>query len=394
MDSSRTSFNLEMSGNVNLTKFSVVLQFFSKIGKYLILEVDDEAIIMRTLNDAKSAFASVEFDKNDFFDHFELQEGVGQEKGQIFTCKLLIRPLCVILRKAKKMQSLKMFNDINENGEYELVFMMSCENGIRRRHRFIYQTCDVVSAMFDDDDCNRFRVMPKVLTQLFGHIAKSIEVAVAVAPDQFKMKSFHQDTVGDNSSLAARQQPRHTMSSEMCVDPEEFDLYEFRYSDEPQELAFCCKELRAILWLCEAYEIPDLTFLFTEGGSPVKFVCEDSSITCHLVMATLEPRRGDDPPLEQEQAAARQEREPRTDRHKQEGYDRSLSEVADHRRSAEMSRIDKPPSRPKVYEKDGDQGGDGASSDDDECATQEQQPRKKSRLHRKIIHDDDDEETD
>lgn len=33
------------------------------------------------------------------------------------------------------------------------------------------------------------------------------------------------------------------MTSEMCVDPDEFDLYEFRRSDEPQELAFCCKEV-------------------------------------------------------------------------------------------------------------------------------------------------------
>jgi hypothetical protein len=152
---------------------------------------------------------------SDFFDNFHLEEGSGQQKGQVFTCKLLIRPLCVILRKAKKMHSLKIFNDINVNGEHELVFVMSCEygmyvciytfvcvqyvctgvciygdwsegiltdvvyitltkyaciilwsfliEGIRRRHRFIYQSCDVVSAMFDDEICNHLRVMPKVI---------------------------------------------------------------------------------------------------------------------------------------------------------------------------------------------------------------------------------------
>ena len=181
----------------------------------------------------------------EFFNNFELKEDDSQELGQIFACKLLIRPLVVILRKAKKMHSLRMFNDVNTEGEHELTFVISCEygaffavlsrsttnyiiftiivmmllslqltiatvvslyvsiigcivsvapssaiitspslsrslyvtvsstlllkpSGIRRRHRFIYQACDIVSAMFDDEVCNRLRVMPKVLCMRCG----------------------------------------------------------------------------------------------------------------------------------------------------------------------------------------------------------------------------------
>ena len=113
---------------------------------------------------------------------------------------------------------MKIFNDVNEEGEHELTIVMSCEygkllvsllsftslplrfislispillplhhnisssvtflpvvlflhlaarTGIRRRHRFIYQSCDIVSAMFDDTACNCLRVMPKVRNSNF-----------------------------------------------------------------------------------------------------------------------------------------------------------------------------------------------------------------------------------
>lgn len=281
-----SSFAIQISSPDRLNKFFNVMQFFSKIGKYIILEVDDDTLVLRTLNDAKSAFSSVEFEKREFFDEFELES---DQNSRVFACKLLIRPLVVILRKAKKMQSLRIFNSNGDGAECELVFVLVCDTGIRRCHRFMYQTCDIVSAMFSDNNCNRLRVMPKVLTQLFGHIAKSLEVEVDVSPEQFKMKSFHQQSVSD--ALSKKQSP-HTLTSEMCVSPEEFDVYEFKYSQKTAELAFCCKELKAILWLCDTCDIPDLNIYFTEGGSPVKFTCEDRSMSCNLIMATLEPCKG------------------------------------------------------------------------------------------------------
>jgi hypothetical protein len=54
----------------------------------------------------------------------------------------------------------------------------------------------------------------------------------------------HSPTHSLTTHSSNRQQKLHTMTSEMCVDPDEFDIYEFRYSSEPQELAFCCKEVR------------------------------------------------------------------------------------------------------------------------------------------------------
>lgn len=45
----------------NLKTFAQALQCLAKIGKELFLEVDDNQMVMRTLNDAKSAFSAFYF---------------------------------------------------------------------------------------------------------------------------------------------------------------------------------------------------------------------------------------------------------------------------------------------------------------------------------------------
>ena len=69
----------------NIKTLSATFHLLQKIGKDVIIEVEQAILTLRALNDNRSAFAAIEFDSN-FFDHFILVN-----KNQAFACKLSIK---------------------------------------------------------------------------------------------------------------------------------------------------------------------------------------------------------------------------------------------------------------------------------------------------------------
>lgn len=72
-------------GNHNIRHLSAALHLLQKVGKELIIETENGTLTFRSLNDSKSAFTSVEFDK-DFFEKFSTASG-----GVSFSCKVAIK---------------------------------------------------------------------------------------------------------------------------------------------------------------------------------------------------------------------------------------------------------------------------------------------------------------
>lgn len=75
--------------NVHLKSFCACLQFLLKIGKELIVEIANDILTFRTLNDSKSVFAAIEFCTNNFFETFECTTDASM--NGIFACKLPIK---------------------------------------------------------------------------------------------------------------------------------------------------------------------------------------------------------------------------------------------------------------------------------------------------------------
>ena len=69
----QTAFRVQFSKQA-LKAVAAVLNFVSKVGKELIIQIDRNCLTFRTLNDAKSAFALITFENNDndFFDEFRV----------------------------------------------------------------------------------------------------------------------------------------------------------------------------------------------------------------------------------------------------------------------------------------------------------------------------------
>lgn len=71
--------------NENAKLLSAALHLLQKVGKELIIEAEAGVLTFRSLNDPKSAFISVEFEK-DFFDKYAPSTG-----ADCFSCKLAIK---------------------------------------------------------------------------------------------------------------------------------------------------------------------------------------------------------------------------------------------------------------------------------------------------------------
>eukprot|EP01041_Mallomonas_annulata_P001343 gene1343-2592_t len=323
-----------------LKALSAVVHFIQKVGKEIIFEFDADSLSLQTLNDAKSAFAVIEFPKHGFFDKLALKS----TPNKSFACKIAVKPLCSILspRNLKIMKTLRVYTNISDNVENEIVFEFICNRDIRRIHRFPTQDTEVVSAVFDDTSptlCS-LRSVPKVFCNLLEH-TQAAEISIEADRNIFRVKSFHQEILSSSSSSAksrnninsssnssSRLHRQSQMTSAMSLETKEFEEYNYRRrrnrgrqqssqqrradrdsdtdggsnGNAPEELIFCVREVKSFLGLCEASGVDDFTFQFSESGRPVKFsCCLDAIFTAQLVMATMVQRSGDDVAASQEE---------------------------------------------------------------------------------------------
>lgn len=93
------------------------------------------------------------------------------------------------MKNLKNVTSLSLSAQVSE-GEYEVIFVLAISHGIKRTHRIGYCDCEVMTALFDDDNASCLRSEPRVFTQLLEHIHQSSEIAIETGLDIFKVRWF------------------------------------------------------------------------------------------------------------------------------------------------------------------------------------------------------------
>jgi len=163
---------------------------------------------------------------------------------------------------------------------------MESEIGIHRIHKFTYQDTEVVNAAFDHSTASGLRIEARLLTTYLTHIHDdSKEVQISASPDIFRVLSYH----SAQADLPLGSVVNKRMVTEMTIATSEFDMYDYREEGATTDLVFCLKELKGLLNLCEHSDplLTDVTLHYTSGGAPIKFECENDSLSMHLIMATL-----------------------------------------------------------------------------------------------------------
>ena len=137
------------------------------------------------------------------------------------------------------MRQLKMRAGMVDESEHELVFEIVLMNDITRVYRFRYVDCEVLSAVFDEDQCSYVRAKPRLFSQLLTHIYQSPEVCIEAGSDFFSVRSYHkaaENAVSDGANA-------RFMRTGLSVNIQEFEQYEYTSHIQSEELIFCVKEV-------------------------------------------------------------------------------------------------------------------------------------------------------
>lgn len=281
-------FRIRISSNERMRNFAAVLNLLRAVGKDLILEIEN-ALIFRALNEAKTSFASVELTSN-FFEAFEVYG------SSYFTCKVPLRPLCAICKSSRGLQMTQIHAERTAEGENLLVVDLVGINGVRRTHSFPFSDCEIISATFDDEGVSSLRADSKIFGQLLEHLYKSPEIAIEATKESFKLRSYHGQSDVDES--------KKFLETGLSVDIHEFDSYDWHLpprfasvnaaaetaiitSPPSVILIFCSRELRALLVLCDAANVGEVSLFYSDTGLPIKLNCSHDDFTVNLIMTTM-----------------------------------------------------------------------------------------------------------
>jgi hypothetical protein len=303
-----TLFELQISGGENLKSFSSALSFLRAVGKELQIEVTVDSLVLRALNDAKTAYASVElsrmfFPPGSFTLHTQsLSDAFGRPaatQGESFSCKLPIKYLCALTKSFRNASKLMLRAESSANGGFELVLVLQSHSSITRTHRFKYSDCDVVSAVFDEEGSCSLRAMNKLLVQLLEHMHGAHEVTVSATPTSFKVQSHYRA-----APQALGEAGKH-LTTGLSFSVEDFDFYDFNLSGEGggsqhlpplsctptgeplREVIVSKREWRALLQFSDNIGCEDVSINFLSHGMPIKLAVQHEAVQATLIMTSI-----------------------------------------------------------------------------------------------------------
>lgn len=215
MNESLRYFTREVNAT-NIRHFNAIIHMLNKVGKENIIEKTiDGNIILRSLNDTSSAILVIEFD-NRFWAHNREHQA---DKLGPFSCKIQGRSICAALHNLKKITTLNFYPE-NLDGENNVVLELLTQDGIIRTHRFPYQDCDILNAVFDEESSRALQTQPKVLSELMDHLYTAPEIMIEATSNSFGLRSVH-------SAQKNGVDKKPHLTTDLNVQVNEFDHYSF-----------------------------------------------------------------------------------------------------------------------------------------------------------------------
>ena len=223
----------------NLPRFQHSLAMMQKISKELVLEYlpgsienGPPTLNFRVVNDAKSAFALVEFRGGGGESFFTDFSSSNNGTPHSFVCKLNIKPFLAILKNIKRVSSMRLVSSLSEEtvdqATQRLVVILDSDWGLRRIHRLVYQDCTVLTAVFDitpSPELSYFYCDPSIVSQLLHHIHRvnvGQEIAWKITRDTFSVRTYA-SSVGSGGRIGNRLATG--MASEMTLGTNQFEWY-------------------------------------------------------------------------------------------------------------------------------------------------------------------------
>lgn len=257
--------------------FGKAIHCLAKIGDELYIEALQNGLALKTVNNARSAYACFLFQRGFFHSYSDGREKA-KDGEESLKCRITIKS-CVSVFKAlstleKTVDHCRLQLDLQEN---KLVFVFHCKHGITKTHNLGFQECEALQAVFTKELCpNHISVPAKVLSEVVTNFPNSLEeVTLLAQPEGVQLKNYVEEDSIDGTRVPF---------TEISLAPAEFDDYQIGVD---ASVTFCLKELRAVLLFTDAIN-HNLSLRFETAGKPIVFSIDDNrDYQANFVLATL-----------------------------------------------------------------------------------------------------------
>ena len=200
-------------------------------------------------------------------------------------------------------------------------FTFEGTQGERRRHRFLFEEQETMSAIFNTSEASYIRSQPTLVSMLLNNLTSS-EASFIVSSETLRVCSYNDEEqvlIQDG-----KDEEKAKISTEVSVSMSDVDEFHFAipyadneeeqqqisqtYQDLEIELVFGTKEMKALLTFC-SYETDVMTLYFVDNGAPVLATTKNPKFSAELFLSTIQT--DDDAParIEQRQQLAEEMRE-------------------------------------------------------------------------------------
>lgn len=315
-------------------QFTAAIGCLSRIGKDLYLEFDGiSGLSLRSLNDAKSAYACFHYRPNFFErctappasrkrsrgedDHDDDSDNNADEDDDTlrFSCRVALRALTPIVRPRKNVVSLRIRNQADDSDLLSFDFSLQHKDTLLTAiHRIKFADAVGVSAVASTDSASEIVASPKILLQLLEPLHRTAEAALIVRKSgSVSACSFHHQTdssaqgannnsSSSNNNAILQATSASLLKSETACGSDEFMEFDFvstrdeldNEEDMPEEvnheviLVFSIKEAKAMLQFCSQQQELQIDLNFHWGGKPVVMATSTENFSAQLVLASLD----------------------------------------------------------------------------------------------------------
>eukprot|EP00026_Physarum_polycephalum_P007222 Phypoly_transcript_07279.p1 GENE.Phypoly_transcript_07279~~Phypoly_transcript_07279.p1 ORF type:complete len:356 (+),score=36.67 Phypoly_transcript_07279:80-1069(+) len=242
----------------------------AKIGDDLFFDVTTDKLIMRTLNNGRSAFVSIAFSKN-FFEYFSVASD-GERKYQ-----MKAKPCHAVFHNVNSAEKCTIKMD---EEEHRLIFDLPCKRSIKKRSTIAFEESEPLQAIYSKEQCgNRIVVTPKQLSENLPNFHSHLEeITILITKDGMKIKSYTDSTKGTHGK-------NKILQTELNIDATDFE--EFCTEGVNVDVTFSLKEFKTIIGLCETIGQP-CTILIEKSGRPMLITMKYFNLfEADFVLATL-----------------------------------------------------------------------------------------------------------
>jgi hypothetical protein len=294
---------IHAEGNIKVLHSALI--FLSKINNDVTLEVLNNEIILRALNDAKSSFAAVSFER-DFFTDLQTtsttqnldappgnisqtSQAVKQRTSALFNARALANAIKV----SKNLVSAQLYFAI-QGANHVFVVVLKQRNNVTRTHSLTYNDTEIIQAVFDRETAKNSLIGPPMLIErLVGRIQGTDEVSLLALSGCAQMQGFHES--GIESTV------RGAVHTSVALETSVFDKFVISLSQTsvesqqvmPLNVTFSVREVRHLISFSKTAGIDseELAVFFDDPGSPVLFSTRGvvhKTFKADLIVATLE----------------------------------------------------------------------------------------------------------